>query len=262
MDLTSMSNLDTDQIQSMVKIFNQKKETGAVNVPPELGGMLNEVGTMLDTLKSQKQLFCDKECQESQALEQAYFKYLDAKNQFESAPKQLEEREEAYFVLRDGPIAYMKQKEKNYTQEAKKMANISKEKLNEMVHFIQTDVNTITLQKQYIKNSEELLNKIMNSMKSIQKKMNIQNNDKNIANRKSDYYNELTTKYSEINSFLYYLVSVCIAIYILIVVLGGVLFQRKYLIHVILFSMYFIIPWNTLYLYLVQKMYEYTSFFR
>lgn len=257
-----MSNLDTGQIQSMVNAFNQKKDDGNVNVPPELGGMLNEVGAMLDTLQSQKQLFCDKECQQSQVLEQAYFKYLDAKNQFESAPKQLEESEEAYFVVRDGPIAYMKQKEKNYTQEAKKMANISKEKLNEMVHFIQKDLHTVALQKQYIQNSDELLNTIMNSMKHIQKKMNIQNNDKNIANRKSEYYNELTTTYSEINSFLYYVIIVCIAIYILIVVLGGVLFQRTYVIHVIVFSMYFILPWNTVYLYVVQKMYEYTSFFR
>lgn len=272
MNNTNINNYQDLMIDNLMNTIQQQVNNSSNNktqniqsnqqIPPELTNTLNEVGNMIDQLKQQKQIFCDKECQDNIKIENAYNEYLKAKELLDSTPRQLEEAEEAYFVLRDGPTAYMTRKKNNYINEAKDLGNLIREKINIMIQNLKPLINNIELQKKYSKKVDNLSDEIMEKLKNIKNKMDFENNEKNVANRKTIYYNQLTNFYSQINNFLFYFISILLIIYFVLILFGGVLFKTPYWIYILLFSFYYILPWSKLYLWVAQKLYEYTSFFR
>lgn len=264
-----MNNLTDSQAltQSLMNDLQNNINMSSVNsdnskIPPEFSKTLNDVANTLEELKGQQTIFCDKECQENQKIENAYNKYLNAKEVFNSAPKNLETAEDEYYLLRDGTSVYMSNKENEYKNEASKLGKLIKNKVNIMINNLKPFINNIELQKKYIKNTKQLSTQIFDKLKSLKIKETTEVNNKNIANRKTIYYNQLSDFYITISNFLYYLITILIIGYIIIVLLGGVILKRPYWIYIILFSLYYILPWNRLYLWFIQKIYNLTSFFR
>lgn len=135
-------------------------------------------------------------------------KYLEAKNNYETAPMQLKRAKKAYVIATEGVGAYSEELQNELRQEADDNANEMYMQYTKMKYLLEESIITLDGSFENKKNVTELRDNYLRENDILKKKIANFTNDINTSDRKTYYQDEYYDKliyWNKIWSIIYYL---------------------------------------------------------
>ena len=165
-----------------------------------------------------KNASCGTECQQANEASQLKQNYLNAVNNLNTAPEQVQSTYKSYLTYTQGNGAYQQYEQNNYQQSADNIANTYQANFNESMNEAQILLNTYSTLYANFKNVFDL-NKIYKK-ENIELKKNVSNNDEDIiTNDRKTYYENQATDSLKIYYWIFIIIYTLIVLYYAISIL-------------------------------------------
>ena len=206
----NLNNIDLSKLKVNTKGYEN------VNLSPEHEKMINNVGQLIDDVRTSNVLKCDSECQRNEKEKLLYNDYLEAKQRVENAPQILEEAERNFYEFSKGTKAYSQLREKEFKADANANASKIVSSHNKLLEKTQNLINQYKTQQGFIDELDDAIDIYENNIASLSDKEHTEKNEQNIDNRLNYYKLQQEGTLLSINAYLRYVY------YIVVLIFGAV----------------------------------------
>ena len=182
--------------------MNNQENIPNVTLSSNYEDMLSNINSFVEDAKNSDLLTCDVECQENKTTDDAYLNLVSAENNLIDGPQLFEEAEKNYITLTKGNEYYQKFKSEEYDNEAKDIIKRINKKVINLFIDVETKLGINNAFSTSLKNTKELGESYSKKLSELKTDIADNNNDANIANRKSYYQNHKINTWCKVNYYL------------------------------------------------------------
>ncbi len=151
-------------------------------------GQLNKINSLINQFNSEKNIGCDAECQQNQAVQDLYKDYVGAQNTLREAPQNVERTEKEYYVADKGAAWFSNFQVNNAKKSAGKEIAKIETSLTKVFKDIKQNIGYYNSQLLYKKRINQLLADYNQKLIKTEKKIRKLDSKKNVANRLTTYH--------------------------------------------------------------------------
>ena len=185
-----MNNWKNDDIKvSQMEFLKKQFSKTGLNLK-ELGSLYTHVSTVANKKQEESALLCDRECQNNKKKEELYRKYVLAKQNYQTAPKEFEAARKNFYVINNGGEWFAKFLEKKNTKTIDTTLKLYQNTFNNKYDTIQEILKSHNLHTNYDTRLHNMGKRYASDNKNLLNDIDNIENRKNINNRMTYYYQE------------------------------------------------------------------------